>query len=139
LCAFDEGLADVGDAKGGLVWGDDVVVDHGGQVDGDVVFGHADLLRHFDDLNLHVHLDEALRKRVDFDETRVDGAIEAAELGDEADVALVDGLVWVGAAEAEGHGAAEADQVTNGVDCITELLAFETCEWSWTSERQYRR
>jgi len=44
LCAFDEGLADVGDAKGGFVRGCDVVVDYGGEVQGYIVFGHADLL-----------------------------------------------------------------------------------------------
>lgn len=43
LRAFDKGLADVGDAEGGFVRGRDVVVDHGGEVQGDVVFGHADL------------------------------------------------------------------------------------------------
>lgn len=43
LCAFDEGLPDVGDAEGGFVGGGDVVVDYGGEVEGYVVFGHADL------------------------------------------------------------------------------------------------
>ena len=43
LGALDEGLADVGNAKGSLMWRDDVVVDYGGEVEGDVVFGHADL------------------------------------------------------------------------------------------------
>ena len=43
LRAFDEGLADVGDAESGFVGGGDVVVDDGGEVEGDVVFGHTDL------------------------------------------------------------------------------------------------
>lgn len=43
LGAFDEGLADVGDAEGGFVGGGDVVVDYGGELEVYVVFGHADL------------------------------------------------------------------------------------------------
>ena len=46
LGALDQGLADVGDAESGLVGGDDVVVDHGGEVQVDVIFGHAHLLWH---------------------------------------------------------------------------------------------
>jgi hypothetical protein len=44
LGALDQGLADVGDAEGGFVGGGDVVVDDGGELQVDVVFGHADLL-----------------------------------------------------------------------------------------------
>ncbi len=44
LGAFDEGLADVADAEGGFVRGGDVVVDYRGELEVDVVFGHADLL-----------------------------------------------------------------------------------------------
>lgn len=44
LGAFDQRLADVGDAEGRFVGGGDVVVDYGGEVEGYVVFGHADLL-----------------------------------------------------------------------------------------------
>ena len=43
LGALDKGLADVGDAEGSFVGGNDVVVDDGGEMEGDVVFGHADL------------------------------------------------------------------------------------------------
>ena len=43
LGAFDEGLADVGDAERGFVGGGDVVVDYGGELEVYVVFGHADL------------------------------------------------------------------------------------------------
>ena len=88
LRAFDEGLADVADAERGFVGRGDVVVDDGGQVQGDVVFRHANLLGDLHDLDLDVHLDELLRQGVDFDETRVDSAVEAAELGNETDIAL---------------------------------------------------
>ena len=117
LRALDERLADVGDAKGGLVGGDDVVVDDGGEVQRNVVFGHADLLPHLDDLDLDVDLHEALGEGVDLDEARVDSAVEAAELGDQADVALVYGLVGVRADDAARDGAAETEEVTQGVDC----------------------
>jgi hypothetical protein len=45
LCALDEGLADVGDAEGGLVRRGDAIVDDRVEVQRDVVLGHADLLR----------------------------------------------------------------------------------------------
>ena len=44
LCAFDECLADVADAEGCLVGRGDVVVDDRCEVEGYIVFGHADLL-----------------------------------------------------------------------------------------------
>jgi hypothetical protein len=94
----------------------DVVVDDGGQVQGDVVLCHADLTRHFDDLDLNIDLDEALGKRVDLDETGVDSTREAAELGDQTNVALRDRLVGVGADDAARNGTAEADRVTKRVD-----------------------
>jgi hypothetical protein len=53
-----------------------------------------------DDLDLDVDLDEGFGERVDLDESGVDGAGEAAEFGDEADVALRDGLVGVGTDDA---------------------------------------
>jgi hypothetical protein len=43
------------------------------------------------------------------DKTRVDGAGEATELGDESNIALRDGLVGVGADDAAGNGAEETD------------------------------
>jgi hypothetical protein len=94
----------------------DVVVDDGGQIQGDVVLCHADLARHLDDLDLDVDLDEALGKRVDLDETGVDSTRKAAELGDQTDVALRDRLVGVGADDAARNGSAEADPVTKSVD-----------------------
>ena len=117
LRALDEGLADVGDAEGGFVRGRDVVVDHRGEVHGDVVLGHAHLLRHLDDLDLDVHLDQFLGQRVDLHETRVDGAVEAAEFGDESHVALAHGLVGVGADDAAGDSAAESNPASERVDC----------------------
>lgn len=116
LGAFDEGLADVGDAEGGFVRGGDVVVYHGGEVEGDVVFGHADLFGDFDDLDLDVDLNQFFGEGVYFDEARVDGAVEAAEFSDEADVALGDGFVGVRADDAAGDGAAETDAGAEGVD-----------------------
>jgi len=137
LRAFDEGLADVADAEGGFVGGGDVVVDYGGELEVDVVFGHADLPWHLcgvvlvgflrdgvevakgeptNDLDLDVDLDELFGERVDFDETGVDCAVEATELGDEADVSLADWLVWVGADDAARDGTAESDACTEGID-----------------------
>lgn len=117
LSALNESLADVGDAKSRFVRRCDVVVDDGGEVDVDVVLGHADLAGHLDDLDLDVHLDEFLREWVDLDKTRVDSPVEAAEFGDEADVALVDGLVGVGTNDAAGDRTAEAHPATQGIDC----------------------
>lgn len=59
LGAFNKCLADVDDAEGGLVGGDNVVIDDGGKVDGDIVLGHTDLLRDFADLDLDVDRDKA--------------------------------------------------------------------------------
>lgn len=117
LGALDEGLADVGNAEGGLVGTDDVVVDDRGEVEGDVVLGHADLLGDLDDLNLDINLDEALRKRVDLDEARVNGLVETAELSDKTDIALVHVLVGVWTADATGNGADGTNNGAEAVDC----------------------
>lgn len=117
LGALDEGLADVGNAEGGLVGGDDVVVDDRGQVEGDVVLGHADLLGNLDNLDLDVHLDQVLAEGVDLDEAGVDGLVELAELGDQANVTLCNSLVRVGAADATGEGTHCSDARAKGVDC----------------------
>lgn len=116
LGSLDERLPDVADAEGGAVRRHDAVVDDGGEPQGDVILCHADLLGHLDELNLDVDLDEALRERVDLDETWVDCAREAAELGDEANVALIDGLVRVRADDAAWNRAASTDAVAQGVD-----------------------
>lgn len=98
LGTLNECLADVANTKGSLVWAGNVVVDNTGELESDVVLGHADLLGNFHNLNLDIDLDEALGERVDLDETWVNGAVETTELGDETNVALRDRLVWVRAA-----------------------------------------
>jgi len=44
LCTFNKSLTDIRDTESCLMWGGDVVVDDGGQMEGNVVFGHANLL-----------------------------------------------------------------------------------------------
>lgn len=117
LSTLNQGLADVGDAKSSLVRGGDVIVDDGGEVESDIVFSHANLLWHFDNLNLDINLNKALGQGVDMNKTRVDGAGELAELGDETNIALRDGLVRVGADDAARNGTKETDEGAKGVDC----------------------
>lgn len=74
------------------------------------------VLRHTDDLNLDIDLEDAFAERVDLDETGVDGLVELAEFGDETDIALVNLLVRVGAADAAGDGAEISHDGTEGVD-----------------------
>lgn len=117
LSALNEGLTDVCDTKSSLVRADDVIVDDRGQVQGDIVLGHADLLGDFNDLNLDIDLDNALRQRINFDQAWVNSLVEAAKFGDEADVALVDILVRVGAADATWNGAESTDEGSQTVNC----------------------
>lgn len=77
LGTLDEGLLDVCDTEGGLVGRSDLVVDDGREVEGHVVLGHADLTRHFDDLDLDVDGGQVLAERVHLDQTGVDRALEA--------------------------------------------------------------
>lgn len=56
--------------------------------------------RRTNDLDLDVHLDQLFGEGVDLYETGVDGAVEAAEFGDETDVSLADWFVGVRAADA---------------------------------------
>lgn len=86
-----------------------MVVDDRCQIERDVVLGHAHLSRNFNNLDLDIDLDETLRERVDVDETWVDGAREATELGDETDITLVDGLVGVGTDDAARNGTTSTD------------------------------
>lgn len=117
LGALDEGLSNICDAEGGLVGGDDVVVDDAREVEVHIVLGHTDLLGDLDDLDLDVHLNEALGEGVDLDEARVDGPVELAKLGDQAYVALLDVLKGVGATDTAGDGTHSSDAGTEGVDC----------------------
>lgn len=103
LGALDKRLADVADAKGGLVRRRNAVVNDRRQLQRDIVLCHADLLGHLDNLHLDVDLGELLRQRVHIDETGIHGAGKASELGDEPHVALVDGLVWIRADDAAGN------------------------------------
>lgn len=59
LSAFNKCLADVDDTEGSLVGGDDMVVDDGGKMDGDIVLGHTDLLGNFAYLDFDIDRDEA--------------------------------------------------------------------------------
>jgi hypothetical protein len=67
-------------------------------------------------LNLDVDLDQVLAEGVDLDQAGVDGLVEAAKLGDETDVALLDRLVGVGADEAAGDGTEGTDAGAKSVD-----------------------
>jgi hypothetical protein len=115
LGPLDQGLAHVGDAEGGLVGRDNLEVQDAGELGGDVVLGHARLLGDLADLDLDVDLEEVFGQRVDLDEARVDGLVEAAELGDEADVALADALEGVREADAQRDGATGANELADGV------------------------
>ncbi len=135
LRALHQGLADVGDAEGSLVWGSDVVVDDGGQMERHVVLGHAHLLWHLctstlapaeahdfarvhtHNLDLDIDLDETFAERVDLDEAGIDGAIESTELGDQAHVTLRHRLVRVRTADAAGEGAHGSNARSQSVDC----------------------
>jgi hypothetical protein len=116
LRALDQRLLDVANAEGGLVRRRDTVVNDRGELQRDVVLGHADLLGDFDDLDLDVDLNELLGERVDVDETRVHGAREATELCYQANIALRHGLVGVWAAETAWDCAEGANDTTKGVD-----------------------
>jgi len=116
LCTLNKSLADIGDSEGCLVWGCNVVVDDRGQVEGDVVLSHTDLLGHLNNLNLNIDLDKALAERVDLDQTRINSAVEATELGDQTDITLRDRLVWVGADDAARNGTHGSDTRTQSVD-----------------------
>ena len=94
-----------------------MIVDDRGQVECDIVLGHTDLTGHLNNLDLDIDLNESLRERVDLDQTGIDGAREATELGDQADVSLRDWLVGIRADNAAGNGAQETNAVSEGVDC----------------------
>jgi hypothetical protein len=60
LRPLDQGGTDVADAKGCFIGVNDVVVDDGGDVHVDVVFGHADLGGDFDDGDFDIDLLQSL-------------------------------------------------------------------------------
>ena len=90
LCALYQRLSQVRDTECGFVRRGDVVVDDRCEGQIYVVLRHADLLWDFDDLNLHIDLNEVLGEGVDFDETRIDCAGESTEFRYEAYVSLGD-------------------------------------------------
>lgn len=55
----------------------DLVVDDGGQIESDIVLGHADLAGNLDNLDLDVNRPEILADGVHLDKARVDGTLEA--------------------------------------------------------------
>ena len=116
LCALDEGLANVRDPEGGFVRRRDVVVDDGGEVDADIVFGHAYLLRHLDDLNLDIDLYKFLRKWIDLDQAGIDSAVKATKLGDETDITLGDRFVGVRTDETAWNSAAKTNTSTESIN-----------------------
>lgn len=116
LGTLDKSLTNVCDTESGNVRGDDVVVDDGGEAEGDVVFGHANLLWDFGDLNLDIDLDEVLAERVDLDKTGVDGPVELSKLGDETNVTLLDSLKRVGTADAAGDSSHGTHAGTKSID-----------------------
>jgi hypothetical protein len=116
LCTLDESLADIGNAEGGLVRRGDAVVNDRGELQRDVIFGHADLLGNFDDLNFDIDLNKLLGERVDVDKSRIDSAGKATKLGDEANISLVHGLVRIRAADTAGNGTECTDDSSESVD-----------------------
>lgn len=123
LGTLDQGLADVGDSESGLVRADDVVVDDAGEVEVDIVLGHAHLLGDLDDLDLDVDLDKALGQGVDLNQTRVNCLVEFAELSDKADVTLADVLIGVGAADAARDRAEGSHAGAEGVDYRVQTVS----------------
>ena len=135
LRTLNESLSQVGDTESCLVWTRDVIVDDGSQSQIDIVLRHAHLLRHLDNLNLDVHLDQVLREWIDLYQAWVYSSCETTELGHEADVTLRDRLrapsvytrhclspgwsmylVWIRANDAAWDRSKSTDAVTKIVD-----------------------
>lgn len=53
------------------------VVDNRGQIESDIVLGHANLARDFNDLDLNVDGRKMFAQRVNFDQTRIDRTLES--------------------------------------------------------------
>lgn len=92
-----------------LVWRNDVIVDDRGQMQSNIVLGHADLLWHLDDLNFDIDLNELLAERIDLDETWIDSSIKASKLGDKTDIALIHWLIGIRADNATRNGSQTTD------------------------------
>lgn len=133
LGALNQSLADIGDAESGLMGADNMVVDDRGQVDGNIVLGHADLLGDLDDLDLDIDLDQAFAQRVNLHQAGVDCLVKSAKFGDETDVALINALVRVGAANAAGNGTDGADTGAKTVDCACVLVPKDG---GWVGDRR---
>lgn len=123
LRPFNQRLPHITNSERGLMRARNMIINHTRQLQCNIILRHADLLWHLDDLDLDIDLDEALGERVDLHETWVDGAVKTPEFGDEADVALGDGLVGIGTADAAGDGAESADAGAKTVDCNEDLVA----------------
>jgi hypothetical protein len=116
LRPLHQGQANIRNAESGNVRRHNMVVKHRRQVQCHVVLCHASLLRHLGRLDLDIHLDEALAKGVDLDEARVDRLVELAELGDEADVALLHVLIRVRADDAAWKGTHGSDDGAEAIN-----------------------
>jgi hypothetical protein len=116
LGAFHECLADIRDVKSGLVRRGDVVVDDRRQVYGDIVLRHANLSRHLDNLNPDIYSRQMFAEGVDFHETGVHCAFETTKLRHQANLALVNWLEGIRAAEATGDSTAKPNNLTQSVD-----------------------
>lgn len=67
-------------------------------------------------MDLDVDLEEPFAEGIDLDQAGVDGLVEAAKLGDEADIALLYVLVRVREADEAGDGAEGPEAGAEGVD-----------------------
>jgi hypothetical protein len=75
-------------------------------------------------LNLDIDLEETFAERVNFDETRIDCAVESTEFGDQANVALRYGFVRIGAADTTRKGAHSSNTCAQCVDWQTLLATI---------------
>lgn len=119
----------------------DLIIDDGGQIQRDVIFGHADLARDLDDLDLNIDGSETLAQWVDLHEARVNCAFKAitlvsvffqtapgsmcmgykpSEFRHQTDFALVDRFVGVGAADTTRDS-------TQKSDAFSQTMNYRNC------------